>query len=300
MSSKAVILLILTLILIAPASAYQIVKLIDGNTGDDISEGFVMLIAEETQIEYMLSVTEPLILPNSTNHTIHMFIRQPRHSTYAYATKIYAGKISTTIIMKPVGLVQGTLTDDVNNLIKDAEITSQCLTSTEYTTTDSAGYFRIFLPIEACRISATSHGKATQETIQIMQGEVTTLHMNLQSKVITANVPKKGLFYPGLAVVIILIFIFSFALFYHSKKKQKPVKKKYAAEKAKHALKEKEKMIIDELIAHNGKIALSQLRHNLQMPRTSLVRTIQGLESRNLVIKKEEHRKVIVKLLKNK
>ena len=269
---------------------------VDSSTGEEITDGIVRLEYDGIAQEFLLS---DMSLPNETTEGLLVLVGGGE--TYAYYARLPPGPIPTAVILRPGGLLMGELQDTTSNLLIGKNILVSCGTAEEQLVSDATGRFRLFLPTGPCTVSASSGEYAGSEDVIITQGKVTTVDL-----VIDQGVSGKDSNLRWLLWIIPLLVILVVLLKWKPKKdwkgpKEKPVVKQeqhFLAAEHREALKEKEQLIVDELLLRDGKVWLSELRTATKIPRTSLLRCLEGLEQRGLLIKKEHNGKPVIELVK--
>lgn len=280
------------LLLVFPlASAVSLVT----SEGVAITDAFVQVREGESSRDFLVSLEKPLELASETSGLI-ILIKAGAGETFDYYAELPAGSIPTTIIVHPTGLVLGEVRDASDNLIAHAVVSIDCPTTSVQLESDGAGAFRVFLPAERCKFSAAKEERAANALIVVEQGLVNDVRLDLTS-------PRASLAWL-LFIVIVVVLV---ATWFMLRKKEpaiqatseQPVHKThFVAEDHKEALKEKEVLIINELLLREGKMRVSELRTATKIARTSLLRCLEGLEQRSLLLKKTENGKPFVELIK--
>jgi uncharacterized membrane protein len=130
-------------------------------------------------------------------------------------------------------------------------------------------------------------GRTGEAIVDITQGEITAV------TVLVGIVNAKNLSW----ILLIALIIAGTAVIYILRSKKTTGRMGTAHKQAHIALTQKERTIVDAIAARGGKLTVRELRFVLQLPRTSLLRTLQNLESRGVLVRKEEHGRTLVELL---
>jgi len=205
--------------------------------------------------------------------------------------------IEQTIYLLPAGSAIGIIYDNKGNMLREAKISFHCnkdYCTPEPTTTDDFGVFNAdWLPIGSCRVSAKHGNSIVHESIEINQGQLTEIEVTL-NKSISSNL----IFYIIImATILIIIFYFRRQISQSLKKKEekivelkKEVKedKRIIKEQARikdilKTLNEKENLVVNYILDHENKSTQSTLKHELSIPKTTLSRLLEKLESKQIV-----------------
>jgi hypothetical protein len=268
---------------------------VDGTSGEEITKGIVRLEYDGTAQEFLLGEA---VLPESTAEGLLVLIRGAGQ-THAYYAKLAPGSVPQAVILHPGGLLMGEVRDSTDNLLVGTQVTISCAAVEERLATDATGRFRIFLPTGNCTVSVSADGKVGSATAVIAQGEVASLDLLVDRGVASDEGPDLA----WLLWIIPLFIVLALLYWWKPKPVQKeaaPAKpeKRFLAADHKDALKEKELLVVDELLARDGSAKLAELRTATKIPRTSLLRCLEGLEQRGLLLKKEHNGKPIIELVK--
>ncbi|MBR9692781.1 hypothetical protein GOV07_02500 [Candidatus Woesearchaeota archaeon] len=285
------VLVVLIVLLLIP-QAYAAI-FVDSSTGEEVTQGVVRLEYDGMAQEFLLTDAS---LPSET--TDGLLVLVGGGETYTYYARLPAGPVPAAIIMHPGGLLMGELQDSTNNLLVEKNVLVSCGAVEERLMSDATGRFRIFLPAGPCTVSASAGDYAGSEDVIITQGEVTSLDL-----IIDRGVAGNGSNLTWLLWIIPLLVILVVLLMWKPKRdwkgpKPKKLEKHFIAEQHREALKEKEELIVDELLLRGGTCRLSELRTATKVPRTSLLRCLEGLEQRGLLVKKEHNGKPVIELVK--
>ncbi len=291
---------LLFVILLAPLAEATV--LIDAQTGSEITAGFVR-IEGATATEYLIEPGQPAVLPNQTAHELLVLVRENASETYEYYARIPPGEVPPALILHPAGLLLGELRDATDNLIIHTPLVVDCPSRQVAVETDGTGRFRTFLPAESCVITSAAQGKAGSLDIVIEQGVVLQTTMTINQSVSAPPAPEESLHWSF--YVFALLMVLAVAAYFTTKRSDlpgdevpKPAKKRFAIEHHLDALRPKERMIADQLIVQDGKATIASLKSATRIPRTSLLRTLEGLEQRGLLLKIDDNGKKSVELIK--
>ena len=229
----------------------------------------------------------------------------------------YQGLKSYSILVSPIGYLEGTVIDLKGNLVPNADIKFSCYTSEESSflkKTDRTGFFTIpNIPVSECMATAYDGDYAGRKKFMSKKGQPTSIQITLDKKIEKTN-------YWLILVVVGVIVIFG-ALFlvmkkrnkeYENNKNQNKIKEAVSKEnqlkrnndKTNHnypnnttetilkTLSEKEKKVMQYLIDNKNKSSQAKIRHATHLPRTSLSRVLKKLEGKKL-ISIEKHGKMV-------
>jgi|GEM_PF-5138799 len=288
MNGKAALFLLL---LILPSLVLASPLLIDAQTGSVIDTAVVTLQANGTMHDYIVLPTQPLTLSPLPSDSL-LLVRANSSVTYDYFARLAAGAVPERVPVMPAGLVFGEVRDARDNLIVRVPVMASCPTYTSSVMTDATGQFRAVLPAGDCTLRVTAEGRVGNGSVRIVQGAIirTEVHVSADQRLASRSMP-------AWPFVVILLVVIALAVLL-SRKKQGAPKSVFVAERAQGVLKEKERLIVDELLLRNGKMTVRELRFNTQLPRTSLMRALAGLETRGILLKKEEHGRLTVELVR--
>lgn len=238
----------------------------------------------------------------------------------------------------PIGVLQGSVLDTEGNLIPKAKLAFVCYSSilVEFPEkTDITGFFTVpKMPIGTCTVIASTENSAGKEDFEVKTGEVTTLEIILEKKVIAT---KSVFIYFAISIIAILIIASLIWLLVKRNQKKaikesiheavsgKSEKSKDGKDKESEPEKEeeneedkiqkdktlssqtkaimetlsgKEKEIVNFLLENNFSSSQAKIRHSLNIPRTSLARILQSLEGKKIVQIEKEGKMVSIKLTK--
>jgi uncharacterized membrane protein len=296
----------LLFILILPIlAAAKEVKLVDASTGAELTQGLVRIETGSVTREYLLAGGERLNLSDENITTGQILLKTGATETFGYYAQLAPGGVPDTILLSPAGLVLGEVKDTAENLIVRAPILISCPTFSGSVETDATGRFRLFLPAERCVLSVSAEGRSGSLSVLVGQGAVTQASITTNRRLVSPQGTQGATLFLAIIAVIILVALLAGIVLFRRKRmtrlpsaNDKAAAGDFVAQEAKHVLKEKEKLIVDELLLRGGTMSLRELRFSTQLPRTSLLRTLEGLEARNILVKKEEHGRLVVELLK--
>lgn len=270
------------LMLICSASV-SAATLVDGSTGDEI----VMAIATIGENDLLILPEQELILPAHVEAEVLLLIRANFSPSYTHYALLPPGNTSQIVIVRPAAVVVGQVKNTRENLLAHAPVRIICPSAVRETQTDEAGAFYAVLPAEECVVSAEHRSVAGSIDVSLEPGTTERVLVTIESDVSTSAS------YNALPLVLLIALLVGAGLVYLLLRP-----KRYTAERAKPMLKPNEAAIVDALMIRGGTATLSSLRSALHMPRTSLLRTLQNLEQRNVLQKKEEYGKITIHLLK--
>ncbi|MBR9702716.1 hypothetical protein GOV10_01650 [Candidatus Woesearchaeota archaeon] len=288
------IVLFLLLLIFPLTSAVSLVT----SEGASITDALVQVREGENSRDFLVSLGKPLELASETSG-MTILIKAGAGETFDYYAKLPSGTVPETIVVHPTGLVLGEVRDASDNLIVHASVSIDCPTTSVHLESDGAGAFRVFLPAEQCKFSAAKEERAASISLVVEQGLVNNLSLSLATK-------QASWLWLFLLILLVATLVLWMSLGrprrkYGSRGKKEfvePKKKCFVVEEVKLALKEKEVLIVDELLLREGKARVSELRTATKIARTSLLRTLEGLEHRGLLLKKTENGKPVAELVK--
>jgi len=205
--------------------------------------------------------------------------------------------LNQTVYLFPVGSVMGVVYER-GKAVKNAVIKFDC--SADYGETNSAesddyGLFtNYWLAIGSCKISAIYGNKVGYETVAVEHGKLTEAEITLTRGVFS------GYNLSYFIIIILIIFLTGYFLILYirkSRKEEKIIKKTERIEGPKEiekkvsnrtediikTLKEKEKKVVEFLIENKNKSTQSKIKYEVGIPKTTLIRILQGLELKNIV-----------------
>jgi uncharacterized membrane protein len=236
---------------------------------------------------------------------------------YASETFMIDEKLNKTLTAFPIGSVRGTVSSSRGTLVSGAVLKFEC--SKQYgdfsqQTTDSFGSFKSnYLPTGMCVITASSNGLVGSETIDLAQGELKTLDIVLKSAVTGTLVMSWILWL--IVIAVVAAFITAFFIL-HRRKASKKVSKTQVTKKTRKETKEKtkkqkssekmpiaaqsagvnkraqdiiktlnprEKEIVNFLLDCKDPCLQNRIIHHTGIPKTSIVRIFENLQSKNII-----------------
>ncbi|MBU0535837.1 MAG: hypothetical protein KKE20_02655 [Nanoarchaeota archaeon] len=224
-----------------------------------------------------------------------------------------------TLYLAPVGAIEGSVVNPSGKLISNADLTFKCRSYKVTAKTDQFGSFKQdLLPVGQCKVQAAFDDFVGSATINVTKGGLSTTVVGLNRTLLSAT---KGYIYFILGICIIgFIVVFGHrALKKRAAKKPVPAKpakkdkkevkksKKQAEDKKEESvveaeqneqkeelnprardimktLNEREREIVDSLLLQKDyKSTQAKLRNDTAIPKTSLVRIFQSLESKKVI-----------------
>lgn len=219
---------------------------------------------------------------------------------------------STDVYMLPVGSVQGIVLDNKGKFVANATIIADCVAEYGIQGDNYANYLGTFsynyIPTRNCRIIARYDGMTGYTDIFVKKGELQQITIVLDKEILS----KKYILW-GVSLGTIMLILLAYIVFHVHKKKiqsresiknvKKTVRKRtkrtsdkkentQAVEKDKTAnkrshdiiqtLRGREKTII-QFMLENDNVPMSKIYYGTGIPKTSLVRILDDLESRNIL-----------------
>lgn len=272
---------ILLLILIPQALA---ITIIDVDSGEEITKALVKLGEGQN---YLITSETNISLPALEGPTLFL-VRANSQDTYDYYTRLPTGEIPEVVYVRSAGKLQGSVIDDKENLIAHATVRVSCATVEEEMFTDGTGHFDLMVPSESCSVIVTSGDRVGSDRVQVGQGIAQEVQIVLSQQVKT-----QGIGNWWIVVVVVVLVIVLFIIWRPAKQLERSVPAAVSA-----VLKPKEKMVVEQLEVRGGRMKLAKLRQAVGLPRTSLLRTLESLESRGILVKKNEKGQVFIELVK--
>ena len=188
---------------------------------------------------------------------------------------------SGNVTVYPVGTVHGMVVDRLGNIVPHAEIGFACIgypVLTQQLETDKYGYFTAELPVGSCRINCMKSGATGFADITIAQGDLKDLsiQLNLQQAPIT---DPKG--YGGIVAAALIVFLIIIAFITG----KRLIPKKTLSKRSQDilaTLNERERMVMTTLI-QKGELTQNRIQYATGIPKASLSRIIQKLQTQNLI-----------------
>ncbi len=281
-------------LLVVALPALTAATFIESRSGQELTQGILRIEYDGQAADQLLATA---ILPAETGEGLLLLARVNSSATYDHYARLPPGPVPQAVILHPAGLLMGEARDATENLLVGKELIVACAAVEERVTTDATGRFRRFLPAGDCTVSAAAEGHAGAESVTVLQGRVSSLTL-IVDRPVTGDSGERGLW----GWLLLLLALLLLAFFW---KRQAPAGKEveakgpaFVAEQHREALKEKEGVIVDQLLARGGSARVAALKSATRIPRTSLLRCLEGLEQRGLLLKKEENGKPVVELVK--
>jgi len=199
--------------------------------------------------------------------------------------------------------VKGIVLDSLDNLVGFADVKLDCIGQQTVAKTDKFGTFSIKdAPEGQCRLFATYKDGIGFQTLDIKANQTMFIELQLDKTIIT--LPEKKNYWP-IVLLIALIFIIFWIYFKARAIKQvapkvkpgkKPEPKKGRAEDILKTLSAKEQQIVKLVMENKNTMIQANIRRELDIPRTSLTRLLQGLKGKNIVSTKKMGKTVRVSL----
>lgn len=196
------------------------------------------------------------------------------------------------IVFVPISQVRGSVYDSLDNLLGNTDLEFDCnsLSGIDFPKkTDKFGGFSTYVPIGECTILSTNGKFIDKAVFETNMGDSVDLRLILRDKV------DSGFSFSWIILIVVITF-----LFYKFKPKQKKrVKKSSTGRKINSVLKtlsESERQIVEFIIANGNASTSSKIRHGLKIPKTSLSRTLDRLESKKILTMEREGKLKRVKI----
>lgn len=196
------------------------------------------------------------------------------------------------IVFVPIAQVRGSVYDSLDNLLGNTDLEFDCnsLSGIEFPKkTDKFGGFSTYVPVGECTILSTNGKFIDKAVFETNRGDSIDLSLILDDK-INSKVDLNW---------VILIVAVVFLIYRFRPKKRKRVKKKTSGRKLNSILKTlsgSEEQIIEFIMANGNASTSSKIRHGLKIPKTSLSRTLDKLESKKILIIEREGKLKRVKI----
>jgi len=219
-----------------------------------------------------------------------------------------AQNIYKTVFLMPVGSALIKVVDDLGNPVRYAVVNIQC--SAEYgelslIKTDSSGYSLVsWIPVGTCIASAEYDKMVGSQRIHIDKGKLTYSEIKLTKKMAGKSIKW---------FIIILLILLSLGIFFllmnnffiwrspvklnsNNTVKEDIVQSNSRSEDILGTLRDNEKSVVDFLLKNKHVSYQASIRHNTNIPRTSLSRVLKSLESKRIVSVEKHGKSVRVKL----
>jgi uncharacterized membrane protein len=219
--------------------------------------------------------------------------------------------VTKTVYMYPVGLLRGFVKDSLDNIIPNAELKFECIAKviTQYPKkTDKFGFFKVEnMPTSSCKVIASYEEAIGMTEVEIVNGELSEVTINLDKALLKNTGYNMYQFLALLLGALIVFLVIKYLNKRSMNKHSKPInlKSKKAVDKPKPSseiitvsgtilktLNNKEKTVVEFLLANGNKTSQAKIRHATGIPRTSLSRVLQSLENKK-IINIEKHGKMV-------
>lgn len=213
-----------------------------------------------------------------------------------------------TVALLPVGSVQGTVLDNLNNLVRQASLKIACdkgYADRVPETTDKFGSFEsLYLPAGDCQMTAIFGSSVGYQKITIVQGSLSEVTIALNRSTIGKSVSRW--IFLSIAVIVVCGVIFAGIRMLKQRKKQEErneiqqqskqrEKENILQEKSPeqkvtkrqrdllNIVNEREKKVVQFLLESEGKSTQAKIRYETGIPKTSLVRVFTALEYKKII-----------------
>lgn len=194
---------------------------------------------------------------------------------------------SEKLYLYSVGSLRGTVIDELNNLVSNAELKFEC--SADYgdtypLKTDKFGSFSLhYAPAGECRINAYHKNAVGSITVNVEHGKNSDVQIKLEQKTVASNA------LPYIVGVVIVVAAASWIFLARRKQSTKPMRKKLKTLSHQRTndiiktLREKEKTVVNVLLQSNGTSTQAKIKTATGIPKTSLARVLETLRAKNIV-----------------
>jgi uncharacterized membrane protein len=301
---KRLIFLIFVMLLIPIIYAQTEITFISPDN-EDFSNYYLTLNFDDALHKEFLTTSKTIIKFPSAEESVIINLdnlKTPNNDYYG-VEKIDTTKDSLNILVFPVGYIQGSVVDKTGNLVPNAKLSFTCHSPIAINfpeKTDSTGFFHINnMPVGECLIIASAGESVGKTTAKINKGEVSEIEI-----VLMQEVSKSSFVFVTFLLLLIGVLIVGgiiFLIFRYNLTKKKVVKKEeiklkekdIPLEKEKYSKKtlvlletfsDKERKIVQFLLDSDNHSSQSKIRHATKIPRTSLSRTLKGLERKKIIL----------------
>jgi uncharacterized membrane protein len=309
---KRLIFLVLLVLLTSLAYAQTELNFVSPDN-EDFSNYYLTLKFDDAVYKELLSESKTVIKFPALEELINIELDDLKTPNIDYfgIEKIATEEGEVEVLVFPVGYVQGSVVDKTGNLMPNAKLTFTCQSPIAINfpdKTDSTGFFTIKnMPVGECLVIASYGDAVGKVTAVINRGEVSEVEIILEQEVSGSSSIFAKLFL--LFLVLLIIGVVVFLTFKYGFRQKKDIKKKevklkeetVSKEPGKHSKKtlalmetfsNKEKKIVQFLLDSENNSSQSKIRHATKIPRTSLSRTLSGLE-RKKIVSIERHGKAV-------
>ncbi len=226
-------------------------------------------------------------------NVVEIVLDDPNTDVMDYYFKGEITESMEEIVFVPISQVRGSVYDSLDNLLGNVDLEFDCnsLSGIDFPKkTDKFGGFSTYVPIGECNILSTNGKFIDKAVFKTNRGDSIELRLTLRDKVDSGF----SFYWVVLVVAVIGLLIYKF-----KPRKKRKVKKSPTGRKLNAILKtlsESEKQIMDFIIANGNTSTSSKIRHGLKIPKTSLSRTLERLESKKILTMEREGKLKRVKI----
>lgn len=230
--------------------------------------------------------------PSVYGNIVEIVLDDPDTDVMDYYFKGEITESMEDIVFFPIAQVRGSVYDSLDNLLGNTDLEFDCnlLSSIDFPKkTDKFGGFSTYIPVGECNILSTNGRFIDKAVFETNRGDSIDLRLILRDKV-----DSKLSVYWVVLIVIIFVLVYKF-----KPKKKRRIKKSNSGRKLKAILKtlsDNERQIIEFIIANGNASTSSKIRHGLRIPKTSLSRTLDRLESKKILTMEREGKLKRVKI----
>lgn len=167
--------------------------------------------------------------------------------------------------------LHGTVLNTNNNIVPSAEVRVECQNFSKDLISDKFGSFNLEINEDDCIISAKKESSIGYKKIKSINEDF--LHIDIKMDKLILK--KKINIYIILTLFLVLLLLFGFII----KNKLKSLKRSSLFE----GLREKEKIILNEIKNQRGKTTQAKIYYVTKIPKVSLSRYIKSLENKKLI-----------------
>ncbi|MDP3916884.1 MAG: hypothetical protein Q8Q42_01190 [Nanoarchaeota archaeon] len=198
------------------------------------------------------------------------------------------------VLFTPISQIRGDVHDELDNLVGNANLGFDCdhISSIKFPEkTDRYGSFSSYLPTGKCVISATDGKLIGRVDIENMIGDSKVVNLVLDKQVSSSFNPYYLLIF--VVVFLLLVYMLNKPRIKNKSTRKKENKKLGAIVKT---LNDTEKSIVDYIVANGNKTTSSDIRHSLGIPKTTLSRVLDRMESKKMIEMEREGKLKKIKL----